>query len=496
VGLLRRRTARRDIAGADVAALTPRLGRAADELRRRLRPDQVRVGPTETHLYRRDASNMSNPAGIVCFAESTADVRAIVEVADRTGTPFVPRGSGTGLAGGAVPPEGAIVISTAKMNRVLSVDRVNRLAWVEPGVLNLDLSRGIAHLGIHFAPDPSSQQTCSIGGNVANNSGGPHCLADGVTSAHIHALEVVLPDGSVTVLGGEEPEPDGYDLRGAFVGSEGMFGVATKVCVRLMHNPPTVATLLLDFSTVHDGAQLVSDIIADGMVPAAMEMMDQLCLRAVEEYIHAGLPVEQAAALLIEVVGLPAGVEADIERIRELAAARAVGAIRVAADEEERALLWKGRKSAFGAIANIKPDYYLHDTVVPRHRLPEVLEQVYEIADRHDLQVLNVFHAGDGNLHPLLLFDGSEPGIKDRVRSAGIEIVRASVAAGGVLSGEHGIGLEKRDLMPLMFSEVDLRAQESLRRAFDPSLLANPNKVLPNPATCGDIQRIPEGAWI
>jgi glycolate oxidase len=456
----------------------------------------VRTGPTETHLYRRDASNMSRPAGIVCFAESTGDVRAVVEVANATGTPFVARGSGTGLAGGAVPPAGSIVVSTAKMNRILSVDHVNRLAWVEPGVLNLDLSRRIAHLGVHFAPDPSSQQTCSIGGNVANNSGGPHCLADGVTSAHVHALEVVLPDGSVTVLGGEDPEPDGYDLRGAFVGSEGMFGVATKVCVRLMHNPPAVATLLLDFGTVHDGAQLVSDVIADGIVPAAMEMMDQLCLRAVEQYIHAGLPVEQAAALLIEVVGLPAGVAADVERIRRLAEARSVGGIRVAADEAERALLWKGRKSAFGAIANIEPNYYLHDTVVPRHRLPDVLEQVYEIVARHDLKVLNVFHAGDGNLHPLLLYDGAEPGVTARVKAAGEEIVRASVAAGGVLSGEHGIGLEKRDLMPLMFSAVDLAAQEAMRAAFDPALLANPDKVLPNPATCGDLQRIPEGAWI
>ena len=476
--------------------LSEQLASVAAALRERLRPDQVRTGRTETNLYRRDASNMSSPAGIVCFAESTADVSAIVEIADRTGTAFVARGSGTGLAGGAVPPEGAIVISTSKMKRIDSIDSVNRLAWVEPGVFNLDLSRGMAHLGVHFAPDPSSQQTCSIGGNVANNAGGPHCLADGVTSAHIHAIEVVLPDGAVTVLGGEDPEPDGYDLRGAFVGSEGMFGVATNVCVRLMQNPPEVATLLLDFATVNDGAQLVSDVIADGIVPAAMEMMDQLCLRAVEQFIHAGLPVDQAAALLIEVVGLPAGVAADVARIGELARARDVGTIRVAADEDERALLWKGRKSAFGAIANIAPNYYLHDTVVPRHRLPDVLEQVYEIAERYELQVLNVFHAGDGNLHPLLLFDAAEPGVKARVQAAGVEIVRASVEAGGVLSGEHGIGLEKRDLMPLMFSEVDLGAQEAMRRAFDPALLANPNKVLPNPATCGDIQRIPEGAWI
>lgn len=465
-------------------------------LRDRLRPDQVRDGRTEVNLYRHDASNLVGQPAVVCFAETTADVQAIVQVANEFGVPFVARGSGTGLAGGAVPSTGSIVISTSKMNRILSVDPGNRIAWVEPGVLNLDLSKQISHLGVHFAPDPSSQQTCSIGGNVANNSGGPHCLADGVTSAHIHAIEVVLPDGSVAVLGGEDPEPAGYDLRGAFVGSEGMFGVATKVCVKLMENPPEVATMLLDFADVADGAQLVSDIIADGIVPAAVEMMDQLCLQAVEEFIHAGLPVDQAAALLIEVVGLPAAVASQVDRIRELAAQRSVGSIRVAADDAERALLWKGRKSAFGAIARIKPNYYLHDTVVPRHRLPEVLANVYEIAARHELLVLNVFHAGDGNLHPLLVYDAREPGVVERVHAAGDEIVRVSVAAGGVLSGEHGIGLEKRDLMPLMFSEVDLAAQGDLRRAFDPKLLSNPDKVLPSPAGCGDIHSVPEGAWV
>ncbi len=465
-------------------------------LRERLRPDQVRDGAAEVNLYRRDASNLSGHPAVVCFAENADDIRAVVRVANEFGVPFVPRGSGTGLAGGAVPPAGSIVISTSKMNRIVSVDPVNRMAWVEPGVLNLDLSTSIADHGVHFAPDPSSQQTCSIGGNVANNSGGPHCLADGVTSAHVHAIEVVLPDGSITVLGGEDPEPSGYDLRGAFVGSEGMFGVVAKVCVKLMQSPPDVATMLLDFADVADGAQLVSDIIADGIVPAAVEMMDQLCLQAVEEFIHAGLPVDQAAALLIEVVGLPAAVASHIERIRELASMRNVGSIRVAADDAERALLWKGRKSAFGAIARIKPNYYLHDTVVPRHKLPEVLDQVYEIAERHDLLVLNVFHAGDGNLHPLLVYDAREPGVVERVHAAGDEIVRVSVAAGGVLSGEHGIGLEKRDLMSLMFSEVDLAAQADLRRAFDPGLLSNPDKVLPSPAGCGDIHSVPAGAWV
>jgi glycolate oxidase len=467
-----------------------------EELRRALAPGRVHTGPIELGLYQRDASNITGSAGAVCFPLTLAEVRAAVNVAVRHRLPFVARGSGTGLAGGATPVDGALVISLTKMNRVLSVDAVRRFAWVEPGVLNLDLSRAVAHLGLHFAPDPSSQQSCSIGGNVANNSGGPHCLADGVTSAHVLAVEVVLPDGEVVVLGSEDGEVDGYDLRGAFVGSEGMCGIATRICVRLTQNAPTVRTMLFDYDSVAAGAQTVSAIIAAGMVPAALEMMDQLCTRAVEEYIHAGLPIDAAAILLVEVAGLPNGLEADVQRIVDIGMAHGAGTVRIAQDEAERALLWKGRKNAFGAIARIKPNYYLHDTVVPRRRLPEVLKQVYEIVERHELLVMNVFHAGDGNLHPLLVFDKREPGVMDRVHAAGEEIVRVSVAAGGVLSGEHGIGLEKRDFMSLMFNADDLDAQSRLRRGFDTTGLANPNKVLPSPASCGDVQHGPEGAWI
>jgi glycolate oxidase len=467
-----------------------------DDLRDAIGHDRVKTGPSELSLYRKDSSNMSGATSVVCLPETTAEVQACVRAANRHGVPFVPRGSGTGLSGGAVPLDEAVVIATTKMNRITEVDEVNRLAWVQPGLLNLDLSKRLAHIGLHFAPDPSSQQTCSIGGNVANNSGGPHCLADGVTASHVLAIEVVLPDGTLTVLGGEEPEPPGLDLRGAFVGSEGMLGIATSVCVRLTQNPPGVKTMLMDFASVDDGAETVSGIIAAGIVPAAVEMMDQLCLQAVEAYIHAGLPVDSAAALLVEVVGLPHGLEADVAKILKIAEDHRVVSIRVAQDEAERALLWKGRKAAFGAIARIQPNYYLHDTVVPRSKLPQVLAQVYEIAERHRLQVLNVFHAGDGNLHPLLLFDARIPGTVERVHEAGREIVQASVDAGGVLSGEHGIGLEKRDYMSMMFSEVDLEAQQALRRAFDPAGLANPGKVLPSPATCGDIHAVPEGAWI
>ena len=468
----------------------------AGELRRLLSADRVRTSGAELSLYRRDASNFDGNASVVCFPTTASEVQAVVQLCVRAGVAYVARGSGTGLAGGATPLDGAVVISLAKMNRIVSVDAGARSAWVEPGVLNLDLSKAVLHHGLHFAPDPSSQQSCTIGGNVANNSGGPHCLADGVTSAHILGMEVVLPTGELAMIGGEEPEPVGFDLRGAFVGSEGMFGIATKICVRLTQNAPAVRTMLLDFARVEDGTATVSAIIADGMVPAALEMMDALCTRAVEEYIHAGLPMDAAAILLVEVAGLPHGLEDQVARIVAIGRAHGARTVRVAQDEAERALLWKGRKTAFGAIARIKPNYYLHDTVVPRRKLTEVLNQVYEIAARHDLLVMNVFHAGDGNLHPLLVFDKREPGVMPRVHAAGEEIVRVSVAAGGVLSGEHGIGLEKRDYMPLMFAPADLAAQASLRAAFDPTGLANPTKVLPSPASCGDVHQVPEGAWI
>jgi glycolate oxidase len=465
-------------------------------LRAAIDADRVHTAANELGLYRRDASNIEGRTSVVCFPVSTAEVRTIVQLAVDHDTPFVVRGAGTGLAGGATPLDGAVVIAMTKMNRILSVDVENRLAWVEPGVLNLDLTRHVAPFGLHFAPDPSSQQSCSIGGNLANNSGGPHCLADGVTSAHILGAEVVLPDGTVTVLGGEEPEPEGYDLRGAFVGSEGMFGIATKVCVRLTPTPPDVRTMLMDFTEVAHGTATVSAIIAAGMVPGALEMMDKLCVEVVEAYIHAGLPTDAAAVLLVEVAGQSAGLQHEVERIIEIGTAHGARTVRVAQDEAERQLLWKGRKTAFGAIARIKPNYYLHDTVVPRSKLTEVLAQVYEIVERHELLVVNVFHAGDGNLHPLLVFDKREPGVMERVHAAGEEIVRVSVAAGGVLSGEHGIGLEKRDYMPLMFGPADLAAQASLRAAFDTTGLANPHKVLPSPSGCGDSHHLPEGAWV
>ncbi len=437
-------------------------------------------------------------SGPLCYPESTAEVQAIMKLAEKYDRGVVPRGAGTGLAGGAIPLGAPIVIAATKMNHILEVDLDNRIAWVEPGVINLDLTKHLAPMGFHFAPDPSSQQVCTIGGNVANNSGGPHCLAYGVTNAHVVALEVVLPSGEVTVLGGLDAEPLGYDLRGAFVGSEGTLGFTTKVAVTITPNAPDVRTLLLSFDTVRDAANTVSAIIAAGIVPAALEVMDQRITQAVEAYVGAGYPTDAGAVLLAEVDGLADGIKIDAERIGDIGRQHGATNVRQAETDHERALLWKGRKTAFGAIAQIAPDYYLHDTVVPRSKLADVLEQIYEIADRHDVLVMNVFHAGDGNLHPLLVFDGREEGKLDAVHAAGAEIVTASVAAGGVLSGEHGIGVEKQAYMDLMFTDDDMDHQARLRRAFDPVCRANPGKVLPMGHSCADIaalRSVPADVW-
>lgn len=461
--------------------------------------DRVRTDGAQRALLRRDASVFDGgAAGPICLCDNTAEVQHVMRTAIAHGRAVVPRGAGTGLAGGAVPLGEPVVISLARMNKVLEVDTEARIAWVQPGVVNLDLSKHLTPLGYHFAPDPSSQQVCTIGGNVANNSGGPHCLAYGVTNAHILAVEVVLPDGEVTMLGGLDAEPAGYDLRGVFVGGEGMLGIATRVAVRITPNPPAVRTLLLSFETTRQAAATVSSVIAAGIVPAAMEVMDQRIVIAVENYVHAGYPTDAGAVLLAEVDGLDGGAEIDAARIAEIGRAEGATSVHLAEDENQRALLWKGRKTAFGAVAQVTPNYYLHDTVVPRSKLAEVLDQVYEIAERHDLLVMNVFHAGDGNLHPLLLFDAREPGVYERVHAAGAEIVEASLAAGGVLSGEHGVGIEKQPYMSMLFSDDDLDHQERLRRAFDPACRANPGKVIPEGHSCADIQHlrtVPQGVW-
>ncbi len=488
----------------------PDLDAARRELADALGASEVLSDPLALRLYARDASMVEGSAGLVVFPRSTADVVSCMQVASRHGIPVVPRGSGTGLAGGSTPLREALVIVTTKMDHILEIRPEDRLVWVEPGIPNLDLVTAVRPSGFMYAPDPSSQQTSSIGGNVATNAGGPHCLAYGVTSAHVLALDVVLSDGSVERFGSEAPEAAGYDLRGVVVGGEGTLGVVTAACVRLVPLPPAVRTMLLDFATVDECAATVSDIIQRGVVPAAVEMMDHGIVVAAESFAHAGYPTDAAAILIVEVDGLQSAVEAQSREVEAAARAHAVRTIRVAADEAERALLWKGRKSAFGAVAQIAPNYHLHDCVVPRTKLVEILGGVYEIAERHGLIVTNVFHAGDGNLHPLFSFDRSVPGTLERVLEASDEVVRLCVDAGGALSGEHGIGLEKRDFMPLVFTDEDMAAQACVRAAFDPDNRMNPQKVLPDGARCGDFavaragsddalesaKGLPEGAWI
>ena len=466
------------------------------ELRDLLGDDRVLADPLRTHVYGKDAGIRRGDAAVVVLPGTAAEVVEIVKIAARHAIPIVPRGAGTGLAGGTVPTSPSLVVSLTRLADV-EVDVVSKTAWVGAGVLNLDLSNHTAAHGLHFAPDPSSQAACTIGGNVANNSGGPHCLAEGTTVNHVLAVELVTAQGDLVTLGGESPDPIGLDLRGIVVGSEGTLGIVTRALVKLTPNPPAVRTLLAAFDRVEDAAATVSGIIAGGVVPAALEMMDRLMTTAVERFVAAGFPTDAAAVLLAEVTGHPAAVAAEAELVRAVAETNGARDIRVAVDEVERALLWKGRKAAFGAVAQTAPDYYLHDTVVPRTRLVEVMGKVYEIAERYDLAMMNVFHAGDGNLHPLMAFDGSEEGVLERVEAAADELVRVCVAAGGALSGEHGIGLEKRDLMPLVFSAADLDAQARLAEAFDPDGVFNPDKVLPSGSRCFDMGRpVPEGTWI
>jgi len=489
-----------------------KLEAARRELSAALGAEAVLVDPLALRLYARDASIVEGTAGLVAFPRSVDDMVACVRIAATHDLDVVPRGSGTGLTGASTPLGDALVVVTSKMDRIIEIRPEDRLAWVEPGLFNLDLGTALRGTGFTYMPDPSSQQVSSIGGNVGTNAGGPHCLAYGVTSAHVLAVDVVLSDGSVARLGAEGPEAAGYDLRGAVVGAEGTLGLVAAACVRLTPEPPSIRTMLLDFASVEDCAATVSAIIASGVVPAALEMMDRGIVRAVEAFAHAGYPTDAAAVLLVEVDGIEAAVHAEVRAVEEAARANGVGTIREAETPDERALLWKGRKSAFGAIAQIAPHYHLHDCVVPRTKLVEVLTGVYEICRRDDLTVTNVFHAGDGNLHPLLSFDRSVPGTLERVLAASDEIVRLCVDAGGSLTGEHGIGLEKRDFMPLVFTADDLAIQACVRGAFDPTGRMNPRKVLPDGARCGDFAvaaagaddlgvvgadaTIPEGTWI
>jgi glycolate oxidase len=457
-----------------------------DELTTLLGSERVRHHPLDLAVFSKDAGVTRGDVIAAVLPETVQEVSAVVRIARRYATPIVPRGAGTGLAGGAVPAKAGLLVVLTKLNEISDVDEIGRTAWVGPGVINLDLSNHLESIGLHFAPDPSSQQACTIGGNVGTNAGGPHCLADGTTIAHILAIELVTADGDIVTVGSEAPDQPGLDLRAVVIGSEGTLGIITDVLVRLTENAPDVATILMGFPTIEDAAATVSGIIASGLIPAALEIMDQPMVRAVENFVHAGYPTDAGAVLLAEVTGTTASVEAGVEVIRSAGGAHRATDIRVAIDAAERALLWKGRKAAFGAVAQTAPDYYLHDTVVPRTALVDVMTKIYEIGERYELQMLNVFHAGDGNLHPLVAFDAKEPGMLDKVQAAAREMVEVSIEAGGSLSGEHGIGLEKRNLMHLVFSDVDLDAQARVREAFDDAGMMNPSKVLPEGSRCFD----------
>jgi glycolate oxidase len=435
-------------------------------------------------LYEYDASIDKGRPDFVVFPTSTEQVVAAVRIANRYGLPIVVRGAGTGLSGGAVADQGGLMIVTTRMRRILEIDPVNMRAVVQPGVVNLAVSQAAAAYGLYYAPDPSSQKACTIGGNVAENSGGPHCLAYGVTTHHVLGLEIVLPDGEVIEVGGAALDWPGYDLTGLIVGSEGTLGIVTKAILRLLPQPEAVVTLLAVFDTVDQASEAVSAIIADGTIPGAIEMMDRTAIQAVESAKRCGYPTDAGAVLLIDVEGLTEGLEDLAHHIARICEHYDAREVRVATDPVERERLWSGRKGAFGAMGRLAPSYYVQDGVVPRDQLPQVLRRIQEIGQRYGLVIANVFHAGDGNLHPLILFDERDPEQTRRVLEAGAEILRACVEAGGSLTGEHGIGLEKRDLMPLLFSPADLEAMARIKAAFNPENRLNPCKMFPSTKMC------------
>ncbi|TDC56592.1 FAD-binding protein [Jiangella ureilytica] len=458
-----------------VAELTEALGR-----------ENVITDPARLRTYECDGlTGYRVVPAMVVLPRSAAEVAAAVRVCARHGVPFVARGAGTGLSGGALPVADGIVVSLQRLRRVVEVDPVNLRAVVEPGVTNLDISKAAAPYGLYYAPDPSSQQVCTIGGNVAENSGGAHCLKYGFTVNHVLAAEVVLADGTVTTLGGESTQLPGYDLLGAFIGSEGTLGIVTQVTVRLQALPAAVRTMVADFATVAGAGDAVTGIIAAGIVPAAVEMLDNLAIQAVAASTESVFTADTAAALVVELDGPPDDVAEQFDEVQEICRAHGSTKIMLAADADHRALIWKGRKAAFAAVGRISPNYFVQDGVVPRGRLAEVLGRIAAMADDAGIRVANVFHAGDGNLHPLVLYSEAE-GQHDRAEHLSTHIAELCVELGGSLSGEHGIGADKACSMPRMFGEDDLATMLRLRSAFDPDGLCNPGKVFPTPRLCGE----------
>lgn len=439
-------------------------------------------------LYEYDALSSQRVPDAVVLPTSTEQVVQIVRLAARENVPVVARGAGTGLSGGAVATAGGVVVCFARMKRIVEIDIENQRARVQPGVVNFDLSLAVTDRGYYFAPDPSSQKACTIGGNVAENSGGPHTLAYGVTTNHVLGLEVVLPNGEVIPTGAEFWDRPGYDLTGLLVGSEGTLGIVTEITVRLMRKPESVKTLLAVYDRVLDATRTVAAITGRGITPAALEMMDGFTLRAVEAATHAGYPLDSAAVLLIEIEGLLEAVEEHTEQIEEVCRECHAREVRRAKTEAERDLLWRGRKNAFGALGRISPNFYVQDGVIPRTRLPEVLEYIDDVGRRYDLRIGNIFHAGDGNLHPILMFDARNQEQARQVVKAAREIISKCVEMGGSITGEHGVGVEKNELMPLIFSEDDLEMMARVKNVFNPEGAFNPGKVFPSGKMCGELR--------
>jgi glycolate oxidase len=430
------------------------------------------------------------PPMVVVLPETTAQVAAVLTWCHANRVKVVPRGSGTSLSGGALPLADGVLLGMGKFNRVLDIDYDDRLVVVQPGVTNLAITRAVEDAGFYYAPDPSSQIACSIGGNVAENSGGVHCLKYGLTTNNVLGCEIVTMDGEVLRIGGRQIESAGLDLLGVVVGSEGLLGVVTEVTVRILPRPETARALLIGFPTVESAGQCVADTIAAGIIPAGMEMMDAPAIRAAEAFVQVGYPLDVAALLIVELDGPAAECDHLIEEVAAIARANGSVTVRMSQDDDERVAFWAGRKAAFPAVGRLAPDYYCMDGTIPRRRLPQVLERMATLSERYGLEVANVFHAGDGNLHPLILYDTNRPGELDRAEAFGNDILRLCVEVGGVLTGEHGVGVEKRDLMPVMFSATDLRQQQRVKCAFDPELLLNPGKVFPQLHRCAEMGRV------
>ena len=461
-----------------------------DRLIELLGPEGVVANSDALSVYDCDGYTLERSVPeVVVLPKSTEEVASVVRFLHDRRIAFVPRGAGTGLSGGCLPVQAPVMIGTSRLNRILHIDILDRTLVAQSGVVNLWVSNAVKEQGFQYAPDPSSQQACTIGGNVAENSGGPHTLKYGVTTNHVLGLEVVLPDGDVVELGGAVEDVPGYDLRGLAIGAEGTFGIVTQATLRLTRQPQASRTFLAVFESVHQATQTVSDVISSGIVPAALEMMDTLIIQAVEAAFHVGFPTDAGAVLIIEIDGPAAGLDPQTEKIQEVCRQNHAREVRTARDDAERQAIWKSRKRAFGAIGRLSPNYCTQDGVVPRTKVPDILQRIADVAKKYQLRIANVFHAGDGNIHPILMYDERNADETRRVVDAGQEILSACIELGGSLTGEHGIGIEKMGQMPLIFSPEDLLVMSQLRAVFNPDNLCNPNKIIPTPSGCIDVTR-------